>query len=132
MAYSGPGDALGYDYYVGLYNGNSITEDEWPRYEQRARALLERYRRIYHVTAPDGVDPFDAESMAVCAMADADHDADLVINGEAGGVQSASIGSVSVTYGGTTAQAVDVSPAGRARASYRAALMYLDIYRGVG
>ena len=57
---------------------------------------------------------------------------DLLANGEGGPVQSASIGSVSVSYGGSAAQAVDLTPKGQARELYRCASLYLDIYRGVG
>ena len=65
-------------------------------------------------------------------MAEALHGFDLIANGEAGPVQSASIGSASASYGGVGSQAVDVSPAGQARELYRCACLYLDIYRGVG
>ena len=110
------------------YNGGSIPDDEWADYETRAMAQLNRYKRIYTVKVPQ--DEPDAEKMAVCAMADAMHSFDLIANGEGGPVQSASIGSVSVSYGST--DAVDVSPAGQAKELYRCASLYLDIYRGVG
>ena len=67
--------------------------------------------------------------MAVCAMADAMYGFDLIANGE-GGVQSASIGSVSTSYG--SQQAVDISPAAQSRELYKCASLYLNIYRGVG
>lgn len=116
-----------YEFYTSRYNGGSIPFSEWPEYEKRASAQLSRMKRIYTVTVPD-YEP-DAEKLAVCAMADALRNFDLIANGEGGPVQSASIGSVSVGYGST--DAVDVSPAGQAKELYRCASLYLDIYRGV-
>ena len=46
----------------------------------------------------------------------------------AGAVTSASVGSVSVSYGGVST--LDLSPKGQARELYDAARRYLDIYRG--
>lgn len=117
-----------FEFYKAVYHGGSIPESDWPAYEARAAAQLAQYKRVYTVTAPDA----DAESMAVCAMADALHGFDLVANGEGGPVQSASVGSVSVSYGSACSDAVDVSPAGQAKELYRCAKLYLDIYRGVG
>ena len=53
-------------------------------------------------------------------------------NGEGGAIQSASIGSVSTSFGGSGAQAVDVTPKGQSKALYRTACLFLEIYRGVG
>lgn len=117
-----------FDFYRNVYHGSSIPAEEWPAYEGRASAQLARYQRIYTVTAPGP----DSEAMAVCAMAEALYSFDLLANGEGGPVQSASIGSVSVSYGGGAAQAVDLTPKGQARELYRCASLYLDIYRGVG
>ena len=117
-----------YEFYMSSYHGGSIPANEWPAYEAKAAAQLRLYKRIYTVTAPDGSS--DAESMAVCAMAEALYSFDLIANGEAG-VQSASIGSVSTSYGNAAA-AVDVSPKGQAKELYRLACLFLDIYRGVG
>ena len=119
-----------YEFYTIRYNGGSIPGDEWADYETRAMAQLNRYKRIYTVKVPQ--DEPDAEKMAVCAMADAMHSFGLIANGEGGPVQSASIGSVSTSFGASGADAVDVSPAGQAKELYRCASMYLDIYRGVG
>ena len=116
-----------YEFYRSRYNGGSIPDDEWADYETRAMAQLNRYKRIYTVTVPK--DEPDAEKLAVCAMADAMHNFDLIANRE-GGVQSASIGSVSTSYGGQ--QTVDISPVAQSMELYRCASMYLDIYRGVG
>lgn len=119
---------VGYEFYECVYQGGSIDFSEWPQLEARAADQLARYKRIYTVTAPDE----NAESMAVCAMAEALHNFDLIANGEGGPVQSASIGSVSTSYGSAGSQAMDVSPAGQAKELYRCACLYLDIYRGVG
>ena len=116
-----------FEFYKGRYHGGPIPESEWSNYEFRAESHLNRYKRIYTVTVPD-YNP-DAESMAVCAMADAMYSFDLIANGE-GGVQSASVGSVSTSYG--SQQAVDISPAAQSRELYNCAKLYLNIYRGVG
>ena len=115
-----------YDFYTAVYVGGSIPFDEWAAYMTRAEAQLARYKRIYKVTAPDE----EAEQKAVCAMAEALYSFDLIANGEGGAVQSASVGSVSTSYG--SQQAVDISPAAQSRELYRCACLYLDIYRGCG
>lgn len=119
---------VNYDFYATVYLGGSIPEADFPRLAKRAGEQLERYKRLYDVTAPEA----DSEDMAVCAMAEAAYTAELIANGEGGAVQSASIGSVSVSYGSGGTQAVDVTPAGQAKALFDAACLYLDIYRGVG
>lgn len=119
-----------YEFYRSRYNGGSIPYDNWQEYSTRAEAILYRYKRIYTVTVPD-YEP-EAEKLAVCAMAEALHSFDLIANGEGGPVQSASIGSVSTSFGASSADSVDMSPAGQAKELYRCASMYLDIYRGVG
>lgn len=120
---------IDYEFYTGSYYGGSISYDDWAEYETRAEAILYRYKRIYTVTIPQ--DEPDAEKMAVCAMADALRSFDLIANGEGGAVQSASIGSVSTSYGSSGTDAVDMTPAGQAKELYRCASLYLDIYRGV-
>lgn len=119
---------VSYEFYIGTYHGGAISEEDWLETETRAANQLRRYKRLYTVTAPDD----DAESMAVCAIAEALHNIGMIVSGEAGPVQSASIGSVSTTYGSAAATAVDVSEKGQAKSLYRAACLYLDIYRGVG
>ena len=113
-----------YDFYRQTYLGSSITEHEWPQLARMATDKLNRYKRIYTVTAPAA----DAEAMAVCAMADTYAYFVAAQNGT-GAVASASIGSVSVSYGGGN---LDVSPKTRERELYRCAGTYLEIYRGVG
>lgn len=116
-----------YRFYRDNFLGCSIPEAEWPVFEPRAVDQLTRYKRIYSVTAPDA----DAEPKAVCAMADALAFFTAAQNGTGGTVTSASIGSVSASYGGA-ANAVDLSPRGQERELLRCARQYLDIYRGVG
>lgn len=117
-----------YEFYSSVYHGGAIPADDWAELEARAEDQLRRYKRVYTVTAPDD----SAERMAICAMAEALHNVDMIVSGAAGAVQSASIGSVSTTYGSAASAAVDVSEKGQAKALYRAACLYLDICRGVG
>ena len=117
-----------YEFYVSAYWGEDISAEDWPRYEARAAAQLALYKRIYTVTAPHD----KSESMAVCAMAEALYGFDMIANGEGGAIQSASIGSVSVSYGSAGGSTIDVSPSGQEKEMYRCASLYLDIYRGVG
>lgn len=112
-----------YGFYMDSYMGSSIPKASWDEYEARASAQLTRYKRIYTVNAPEE----NAEAFAVCAMADAMYSFDMIANGEGGAVQSASIGSVSVSYG---SNAIDISHKGQALELYRCACMYLDIRRG--
>ena len=112
-----------YDFYKNTYLGSSITEQEWPALSAKAQSQLERYKRIYTVVAPVQ----SSEAMAVCAMAEVVAAIAAAQSGT-GAVASASIGSVSVSYGNATA--IDLSPKGQARELYSAACRYLDIYRG--
>lgn len=115
-----------YEFYTGTYQGGALSADEWPAAEREASAMLERYKRIYTVTAPDQT----AESMAVCAMAEVLAFHARAEAGQGGPVASASIGSVSVSWAGTAG--IDLSEKGKASRLYRAAALYLDICRGVG
>ena len=119
-----------WDFYRNTFNGSVIPQEDWTCCELRAAEQLERYKRIYSVSAPE--DLSDAEQLSVCAMAEALYGFDLLASGEGGPVQSASIGSVSVSYGGLGAQALDLSPRGRERELYRCAGRYRNICRGVG
>lgn len=106
-----------YAFYTTQYQGNSISETDWPTAEREASAQLTKYKRMYTVTAPDE----NSESMAVCAIAEA-----MVYNAGNGAVSSASIGSVSVSYG-----TVDMTEKTKMNRVYNAAALYLDFYRGV-
>ena len=112
-----------YSFYTETYKGCSISGDDWPVFEARATDLLCQYKRRYTVIAPETA----SEAMAVCAMADVLAFIAAVQNGT-GAVQSATIGSVSVSYASSTG--VDLSRKGQARELYDAACRYLDIYRG--
>ena len=114
-----------FSFYTGTFRGCSILESEWPIFEARAVEQLARYKRIYTVTAPEQ----NSEAMAVCAMADAMAYFVAAQNGTGGTVTGASVGSVSVSYGG---QAVDLTPRGQEKELLRCAKQYLEIYRGVG
>ena len=149
-----------YEFYKNTYLGSSISEEDWPMFCLRAHDQLNRYKQIYRIKPKadmvscytDGNITIDAasivavddgqgnvtivqpqtvcEAMAVCAMADALAYFVAAQNGM-GAVASATIGSVSVSYG-NAANAADLSPRGQAKELYRCASMYLEFYRGVG
>lgn len=133
---------ISYDIYAMAYADPAeplISSDNWGFYQERAREQMARYKRTYTVVDPNAhlandvyANTLTGEQMAICAMAEALYSFDLIANGEGGAAQSASIGSVSVSYGNTGKQATDVTPAGQSRELYRRASLYLDIYRGVG
>ena len=116
---------VAYEFYSETYHGSSITETAWPVLEKEASAKLSQYKRRYTVVAPEE----NAEAMAVCAMAETIDFFEATLNGT-GAVQSASIGSVSVSYGRTDA-ATNIGLKDREKELYRCASMYLEIYRGV-
>ena len=109
---------VSFDFYKNAYLGDTIPEAAFSGMAAQAQSVLERFRRIYRVesTGPD------AESMAVCAMAE------TIYGGlkSRGGISSASAGTVSVHY--------DSSKTGHGammKELYDRASVYLDIYRGV-
>ena len=110
-----------FEYYTSTYKGDSIPQSEWAGYEQRAQSRLDRYKRVYTVTAPED----DSEDNAVCAMADTMYFFDMASNG--GDYISSSIGSVSSSR---SANQVDLSEKAQNISIYRAAQEFLDIYRG--
>ena len=114
-----------YCFYLTRYGGTSIPIEEFPFFEARAAEHLAMLKRQYTVEAPDE----DAESKAICAMADALAYFTAAQNGAGGSATSASIGSVSVSYG--SQNAVDLSPKGQEKELYRCAQKHLEIYRGV-
>lgn len=121
-----------HSFYASEYGGTLEYGDEWYRYENLARYQLERYKSMYSVSSYSENVPLEvAEDLAICAMLDALAYFESAANGVGGPVASASIGSVSVSYAGS-ANAVDLSPEGQAKALYRCANQYLDFYRGVG
>lgn len=115
-----------YEFYANTYHGGAVPYEDWPQFEARASEQLARYKRIYTVKAPEDY----SEAFAVCAIAEDLYDFQQAESGENRAPQSASIGSVSVTYG--SAASIDTSPKAKERELYRRACMYLDIYRGCG
>lgn len=111
-----------YDFYRNQYGGNSVPEQEFILFAREAQAQLDRYKRIYQVTAPQE----DSENLAACAMLDTLYYYSQAQNGEL--TASVKIGSVS--SGAQTTQP-DTSPAAQEKELYRCARLYLEIYRGV-
>lgn len=97
-----------YGFYTEVYGGDRIPEAAFHGAVCRAYDALAAMKRRYTVTGTQ-----EEENMALCAMAEAVY--------AARGVESASVGSVSVRYGDAPKNAV-----------YQAACRYLHIYRGVG
>ena len=111
------------------------------KYCKKANAKLEQYKRIYTVSVP--ADPavkandlgsdFGAElkpeEAAICAMIEAMMIHDAAKEAAVNRVSTASIGSVSVSYGNSSG--VDVSEKALEKELFRCASRYLDIYRGV-
>lgn len=110
-----------YAFYMTVYLGDSIPQEDFDRLAKRAEEQIARYKRIYRVDAPDA----NSENMAICAMADALYYFETAQNG--GIVTSSSIGSVSSSQ---KTDAIDISPKAQAAELYRCACQYLDIYRG--
>ena len=113
-----------YAFYRDEYGGEAASGEDFYYLARRAQAQLDRYKRIYHVTAPLP----DSEQRAMCAMVDAMQTFRTVQSGAL--AASVSVGSVSSSM---PQQAIpDVSPEAQARELYRCAQQYLDIYRGPG
>lgn len=109
-----------YAFYRAVYAGSSIPQEEFFACLRDAAAMLERYKRIYTVTAPDE----NSEKLALCAMADAIY---CFVTVQSGGLTSSvSVGSVSCSR---TQTQPDTSPAAQSRELYRCAGLYLDISR---
>ena len=106
---------IDYGFYGTQYLGSLIPEAAFPEAVSRARDALERFRRIYTVAGSGQV----AESMALCAMAEA-----IYLDGKRAGITSASMGSTSVRYGS--------QPKSLDRQLLEKAGIYLQIHRGVG
>ena len=104
-----------YEFYRDAYLGSQIPEKAFPEAEARAREFLQYLQRNFQVESSGE----QAEKLAVCAMAEG------VYNHEKRGkIASASAGSVSVHYRGTTEKNLR-------RDLLQRAAIYLDIYRGV-
>ena len=104
-----------YEYYVNCYLGTLIPQKEFSALAGRAQAYLNRLCRVYQVEADK-----ESKAMALCAMAE-----ELYRGASREGLSGASIGSVSVQYRLSDRETEH-------RRLYRAASVYLDIYRGKG
>ena len=112
-----------YEFYLNTYCGTAITPEEFPELLARAEDKLAAYERLYRVSGDETL-----RRMALCAMAETIGYFDAAQNGQ-GGLRYASVGTVSVSGKGIYSQ-VDISPAAQEKALYRAASLYLTIYRG--
>ena len=61
-------DMVSFDYYVNTYLGTGIPEEQFSKWESRARQVLEKLCREYLVEGGE-----NARAMAVCAMAEELH-----------------------------------------------------------
>lgn len=117
-----------YRYYVEIYLGEDIPEQDFPRLIRRAQAELARMQDVYAVLPRPGLDPDEAYAMAACAIADAMYEFDQ--EDAARGLTKVTVGSVSETY----AAPPELCPATLAlRAAHfrREAAYYLRIGRWV-
>lgn len=114
-----------YDFYLNTYCGTAIQPEDFPELLARAEDKLASYERLYHVKGDENM-----RNMALCAMAEAIGYFDAAQNGQ-GGLRYASVGTVSVSGRGIYSQ-VDISPKAQEKELYRAASLYLTIYRGTG
>lgn len=102
-----------YDFYVNVYLGSQIPEKAFPTLAAQAAGTLAEYDRKYRVSGAE-----TSRNMAICAMAEVLREQEKYSRHS-----SASLGSARVQY---------VQPReSLGRRLYRAANIYLDIYRGV-
>ena len=105
-----------FEFYRDTYLGSAIPESRFAEVAARAEEELGRLKRYYRVEGGE-----EAQAMAICAMAES-----LFAYGrQSAGVQSATVGGVSVRYDDATGRAKDL-----ARKLYQQACVYLEIYRG--
>ena len=105
-------------FYTDVYLGSRIPEKAFPGMAMRAKAVLERFQRIYRVSIPGQ----DSLKLAVCAMAETLY----AHSRRRGGVTAASAGEVSVRY-----EESGYADRQLQRELYEQASVYLDITRGV-
>ena len=110
-------------FYRQVYGGTALEEEIFSEAAARAIDVLRGYERAYRVTGSE-----EEKAKAICAMAEAIAYFDAAQNGE-GGLRYAKVGSVSVSGKGIYSQ-VDISPKAQEQELYRAASLYLTIYRG--
>ena len=99
-----------FDFYKTVYLGSVIPEKAFPGMAARATDKLLQLKRLCRVQGGE-----ESEKMALCAMAEA-----MYAYSRSGGVKSANIGGVQVQY----------DTPGEDANAYKAAGIYLDIYRG--
>lgn len=101
-----------YEFYLTEYRGSSISREEWPGLEARARQQMEKWKKSMTISGDER-----AFAMAICALAESLRDTD-----SAGELRSAKIGSVSVEYRVRNREKQMLDRVGS----------WLEIYRGVG
>ncbi len=111
---------MDYSFYITIYCGNLIAEEDWERLSARAEERLTRYENLYTITY---FDTENGRNKAICALAEVIQSQDTVQSG--GAVASVSVGSVSTTYA-----TADGSGATLSRSALAAIRIYADIYRG--
>lgn len=105
-------------FYTDIYFGSAIPEKAFPGMALQAKAVLERFQRVYRVEVPGE----DSLKMAICAMAES-----LYAHARRrGGVIAATAGEVSVRYEESHRADQQLQ-----RELYEKASIYLDFYRGV-
>ena len=105
---------VSYEFYVNQYLGSAIPEKAFSGVAAQAAQVLGKFKQTYRVESSGQ----EAESMAICAMAES------LWQNRNKGITSANIGSVSVRY--------ETDRNVLRRELYDKACIYLDIYRGVG
>lgn len=116
-----------------------IPEELWSGIERRARDLVDYYKSVYAFREVlDCAYGYEEDTLtntqrAICAVASELYSYALARSGgEDSGVSALSVGSVSVSFGKTSASAsMDLSEKAASRAAYNAANRYLHFYRGV-
>lgn len=112
---------IDFEFYQGPFGGETLTEEEFARFAQKAQAVLQGYERNYRLQP---VHP-QAEQMALCQMAEVLCWFDGVKNGE--GPAALSLGSISTRPAAVLPKA---GPKELSKELYRAAGLYYDIFRG--
>lgn len=116
-----------FTFYRDQYLGETIPEEEFPRWIARAQAKLRRYRRVYTVTPLPDVP--HAEENALCAIAEAMYD--FAQEDARRGFSSVSVGSVSESY--TAPSELCAATLALRERFYRSeAASYLRFFRGAG
>ena len=99
-----------FTFYRDVFLGSCIDEKRFPQLAARAAERLEQMKRLYRVEGGE-----QAQAMAICAMAE------CLFAGKKPGVQAATVGGVSVRYDDSRTEDLRL---------YRAAQVYLEVYRG--